>query len=54
MKDQPSVEARTVAVRLRAVVYAYVAANIAVAALLLTTVTLTPPAQAGHQEIALR
>ena len=53
MEDQTSAEARNVAARLRVVVYAYAAANIIVAALLLTTVTLMPPAQA-NQEVALR
>ncbi|HVK91378.1 MAG TPA: hypothetical protein VM468_08260 [Mycoplana sp.] len=58
MDDQTPAEAHTVAARLRSVVYAYVAANIAVAILLLSTVTPAPSAQAGwstfHQEVAQR
>lgn len=57
MDDRKPAEAH-VAARLRAVVYAYVAANIAVATLLLSTVTPTPSAHAGwsagHHEVAQR
>ena len=59
MDPQPPAEARTVAARLRAVVYTYVAANLAVALLLLSTVTPTPPPQTGwaslgHSQVASR
>ncbi|MFD1329574.1 hypothetical protein [Mycoplana ramosa] len=57
MDDRKPAEAH-LAADLRAVVCAYVAANVAVAALLLSTVTLTPSAQAGWavgtQEVAQR
>lgn len=57
MDDRKPAEAH-VAARLRAVVYAYVAANIAVATLLLSTVAPTPSVQAGWsagaQEVAQR
>ncbi len=55
MESQRLMETGSVASRLRGVVYTYFAANIAVAALLLTTVTSDPAAEAGHmhsQEIA--
>lgn len=42
MENQMPADGGTVAVRLRAVVYAYALANIAVAALLLSTVTPAP------------
>ncbi|MBD9373263.1 hypothetical protein IB238_11600 [Rhizobium sp. ARZ01] len=48
MDNQMLAEAGTVAARLRVVVYAYAAANIVVAALLLSTVSPTPVAQTGQ------
>lgn len=42
MENRGFTEAGTVASRLRAVVYTYIVANVAVAALLLSTVSPTP------------
>ena len=48
MENRMLAEGGAVAVRLRAVVYAYALANIAVVALLLSTVTPAPTAVAGQ------